>query len=79
MRAVRSVVGTFLVIGVLVLAAVEVRRHRAQAEAFVAADDFSGERAFRDLEQLVKLGPRPPASACCISIMALAAASLWGI
>ncbi len=62
MRAIRSVVGTLLFIGAVVLAAVEVRRHRAQAEAFVAADDFSGERAFRDLEELVKLGPRPPGS-----------------
>src|SRR5712692_2312558 len=62
MRAIRSVVGTFLLIGAVVLAAVEVRRQRARAEAFVAADDFSGERAFRDLEELVKLGPRPPGS-----------------
>ncbi len=62
MRAIRSVVGTFLLIGAVVLAAVEVRRHGARAEAFVAGDDFSGERAFRDLEELVKLGPRPPGS-----------------
>ncbi len=62
MRAVRSVVGTFFVIGAVVLAAVEVWRHRARAEAFVAADEFSGERAFRDLEELVTLGPRPPGS-----------------
>ncbi len=62
MRAIRSLVGTVLLIGAVVLAVVEVRRHRVRAEAFVAPDGFSGERAFRDLEELVRLGPRPPGS-----------------
>ena len=47
---------------VAVSASVEVRRHRARADALAAACGFSGDRAFRDLEELVKLGPRPPGS-----------------
>ncbi len=51
-----------VVIGAAVLASLEAPRRRARAEALAATDGFSGERAFIDLEQLVKLGPRPPGS-----------------
>src|SRR5260370_16641971 len=56
------VVMAVVLISAAVLGSVEVRRHRARAEAFAATDGFNGERAFRDLEALVKLGPRPPGS-----------------
>ena len=62
MKTGRRVVIALVVIGAAVLASVEVWRHRARAEVLAATNDFNGERAFRDLEQLVKLGPRPPGS-----------------
>lgn len=56
------VVMALLLLGAVVLASVEAWRHRARAEALGATDGFNGERAFSDLDQLVKLGPRPPGS-----------------
>src|SRR6266568_520256 len=56
------VVLALVVIGAAVSVGLEVWRRRTRAEALAATSDFSGERAFRDLEQLVKLGPRPPGS-----------------
>ncbi|MHB8655858.1 MAG: M28 family peptidase [Terriglobia bacterium] len=44
------------------LASVEAWHHRVRAEALAATDGFNGERAFSDLDHLVKLGPRPPGS-----------------
>lgn len=57
-----SVVIAFVVVGATALASVEAWHHRVRAEALAATDGFNGERAFSDLEQLVKLGPRPPGS-----------------
>ena len=57
-----SVVMAFVVVGAAALASVEAWHHRVRAEALAATDGFDGERAFSDLEQLVKLGPRPPGS-----------------
>lgn len=57
-----TVVMTLVVIASALSASLEVWRHRPHTEALAATSDFSGERAFRDLEQLVKLGPRPPGS-----------------
>ena len=57
----RIVIGLAL-IGAAVLASVKLWRHRVRLEAAAATDGFDGERAFSDLDQLVKLGPRPPGS-----------------
>jgi len=56
------VVMVLALIGAAVLASEELWRHRARMEAKGATDAFNGERAFCDLAQLVKLGPRPPGS-----------------
>src|SRR5579859_5221122 len=56
------VVIALVVASAAALSSVEVWRHRVGAETWRASDDFSGERAFSDLEQLVNLGPRPPGS-----------------
>ena len=45
-----------------VLVSVELWWYRARAEALAATGGFSGARAFRGLEELVKLGPRQPDS-----------------
>ena len=56
------VVIALVVIGAAVLVGLELWRHRPRLEAMAATDAFDGERAFCDLDQLVKLGPRPPGS-----------------
>lgn len=56
------VVMALVVVGATALASVEAWHHRVRAEAVAATDGFDGERAFSDLDQLVKLGPRPPGS-----------------
>jgi Zn-dependent M28 family amino/carboxypeptidase len=62
MKTGRKCAITLVVIGAAVLVGSEVRRHRAHTEVLAATDAFNGERAFCDLTQLVKLGPRPPGS-----------------
>jgi Zn-dependent M28 family amino/carboxypeptidase len=62
MKTCGRVVVVLALIGASALASVELWRHRARLEALAATDGFDGERAFCDLDQLVKLGPRPPGS-----------------
>jgi Zn-dependent M28 family amino/carboxypeptidase len=62
MKTCSSGVVVLALLGAAVLASVELWRHRAGLEALAATDGFDGERAFSDLDQLVKLGPRPPGS-----------------
>ncbi|MHB8656138.1 MAG: M28 family peptidase [Terriglobia bacterium] len=62
MKTGERVVIALVVASAAALSSVEVWRHRVGAETWRASDDFSGERAFSDLDQLVKLGPRPPGS-----------------
>jgi len=56
------VVMALVVVGATALASVEAWHHRVRAEGVAATDGFDGERAFSDLDKLVKLGPRPPGS-----------------
>jgi Zn-dependent M28 family amino/carboxypeptidase len=63
MKTSRRVVITLVAISAAVVSAsLEVRHHRARTETLAATHGFSGKRAFHDLEELVKLGPRPPGS-----------------
>ena len=62
MKTSRRIVIALVVIGAVVLVGLELWRHRPRLEALAATDTFDGERAFCDLAQLVKLGPRPPGS-----------------
>lgn len=62
MRTAWRVASGVVLVGAAMVAAVEITRHQTQAEIRAAAGGFSGERAFNDLKELVKLGPRPPGS-----------------
>ena len=53
--------GAFIVGGALAIALV-VTHYRAKSDLTRAGESFDGARAFKDLEQLVALGPRPPGS-----------------
>ena len=53
--------GAFIVGGALAIALV-VTHYRARTDLARAVESFDGARAFKDLEQLVALGPRPPGS-----------------
>lgn len=58
----RVVIALAVISAAAVSASLEVRHYRARMGALATTRDFSGKRAFHDLEELVKLGPRPPGS-----------------
>ena len=62
MKLATKVAVGFLLISAALVSTVEVRRYRTPAETIAATAGFSGERAFDDLQELVRLGPRPPGS-----------------
>ncbi len=59
--ALRIALGVVL-FGAVVTTGLGIKRYRAQAEIRTVTSEFSGERAFNDLKDIVKLGPRPPGS-----------------
>jgi Zn-dependent M28 family amino/carboxypeptidase len=57
----KAAVGLILV-GIAATAIFEIRSYRAREDVLAAVAGFSGERAFKDLLQLVQFGPRPAGS-----------------
>ena len=57
----KAAVGLILV-GIAATAIFEIRSYRAREDVLAAVAGFSGERAFKDLRQLVQFGPRPAGS-----------------
>jgi len=52
----------FILVGIAATAIFEIRSYRAREDVLAAVAGFSGERAFKDLLQLVQFGPRPAGS-----------------
>jgi hypothetical protein len=51
-----------ILVGIAATAIFEIRSYRAREDVLAAVAGFSGERAFKDLRQLVQFGPRPAGS-----------------
>jgi Zn-dependent M28 family amino/carboxypeptidase len=62
MRKTAKVATALILIGISVAGAVESERYCARAAVRAVVAGFSGERAFKDLLQLVQFGPRPAGS-----------------
>src|SRR5690242_12915875 len=62
MKVAWTVASGLVLFGAVVKLDLGIRRYRAQAEIRTVTTEFSGERAFDDLKEMVKLGPPPPGS-----------------
>jgi Zn-dependent M28 family amino/carboxypeptidase len=62
MKVANKVAAGLVLVGVASIAGVEIGRYHTPADGLAPTTRFSGERAFKDLQHLVELGPRPSGS-----------------
>jgi Zn-dependent M28 family amino/carboxypeptidase len=62
MKAANKAAVGLILVGIAATAFFGIGHYRARADALAATGGFNGERAFKDLRQLVQFGPRPAGS-----------------
>ena len=62
LKADYKVMAGLVVLGIAAIVGVEISQYDARADVHAAVAGFSGKRAFNDLRQLVRVGPRPAGS-----------------